>query len=519
MEPKKLGLRWPAVIGMLLFSFILMLFLSTASPLYPINSSPDANIMMTVGKGFWHGLMPYHDLFDNRGPLIYLLFSLVSLISYQSFIAIYLLESILLFIDLILSYLILKWFMSSRLSYALSFFIIPFMFNEYFFQHGDTPESLIIPFMLFTFYQLLKHQALKFSNRTLLIQGLFVGIAFWIKYTLIIPWLGLGIVIGLVYLFNRRFADLFKLTGWGLLGYAIVTIPILWLYQAKHILAEMLKVYFVFNVKYYQHSNFDLTQLISLPQTDAVALWVEIMIVAMMVAIAVMPKVTWQLKLAFELSLIIETLAIITVKVTATYYYTLISVFAIFILIVVGSLLQRGLPKMVIENPLLPRLLIVLSFCGIALTNQNYHYSRLFPNNQVYSFNRQANEPYQERFANIINKSQDRSLLTYRTIDVSLYTNLGTLPTNKYFVQNNLDYQPMRESQKQQLKSLKNKYVLTISLPPSLNTAAARRSVHRVEHNRTLKKYYHLVDRVDVLKYTSSVQQYELRYYLFERNQ
>ncbi|MHA8137629.1 ArnT family glycosyltransferase [Lactobacillaceae bacterium Scapto_B20] len=519
MEPKKLGLNWPAVIGMVAFSFILMLFLSTSSPLYPINSSPDANIMMTVGKGFWHGLMPYQDLFDNRGPLIYLLFSLFSLISYQSFIAIYLLESILLFVDLILSYLILKRFMAGRLAYSLSFFILPLMFNEYFFQHGDTPESLIIPFMLATFYQLLKHQDFKFSKKTLLIQGLFVGIAFWIKYTLIIPWIGIGIVIGITYLFKKRFVDLFKLLGFGLVGYLIVTIPILWLYQAKHILPEMLKVYFWFNVKYYQHSNFDLTQLISLPQVDVVALWVEVMIVLMMITIALMPRVNWQLKVAFELSLIIETLAIITVKVTATYYYTLISVFAIFILIIIGALLQRGLPKMVIENPLLPCLLIAIAVCGICISNHNYHYSRLYPHNQVYSFNKRSTEPYQERFAKIINRSRDRSLLAYRTIDVSLYTNLGTMPTNKYFVQNNLDYPPMHESQKQQLKSLKNKYVLTISLPPSLDTVASKRSVNRVKHNKTLKKHYHLVDQVNVLKYTSSVQQYELRYYLFERNQ
>ncbi|CAI2647106.1 hypothetical protein AKUG0101_12750 [Apilactobacillus kunkeei] len=54
---------------MLVISFVCMFFLTTASPFYAFNKSVDANTMYTVGKGLLHGLLPYKDLFDNRGAI------------------------------------------------------------------------------------------------------------------------------------------------------------------------------------------------------------------------------------------------------------------------------------------------------------------------------------------------------------------------------------------------------------------------------------------------------------------
>ncbi|MEJ6399873.1 ArnT family glycosyltransferase [Nicoliella lavandulae] len=518
MKLKQLNMNWFSLLFLLIASFIIMTFLSTSSPLYLVNPSPDANIMMTVGKGFWHGLMPYHDLFDNRGPLIYLFYSLVALVNYHSFTLVFILEALWLFIDLILGFKILRHFMRSTIAYPLTFFIVPLMFNEFFFQHGDTPESMVIPFLLAMIYQLIKHPDFHFSRLAIFSQGLFVGIAFWIKYTFLIPWFGIGLVIALTYLFKKQFQSLFRLLGWGGLGYAIVTVPILVLYNVHHILFEMLDVYFMFNLKYYNRSNFDLMQLIQLPQVDPVARWVEIMVLITIIMIAIIPKLNWRTKAALEIGLILETISIITVKVTATYYYTLMAVFSIFILVGIGILFQKILPNMVIENPFLPCLLIVLSACATLLMNQNYRYSRLFPHNPLYSLDHRATEPYQMRFAKVIDRSKDRSLLVYKNIDVSLYTKLGTLPNNKYFVKNNLNYQPMIKSQAKQLKSLKNNFVLTIQ-PTKPQTPATRRLVRDLANNKTLRTHYHLVDTTKALKFTSATNLYDVQYDLYQRNQ
>ena len=50
---------------------------SACSPLYPFNPWDDANCFFTVGRGIIHGLVPYRDLYEQKGPLLYL-FSLCS---------------------------------------------------------------------------------------------------------------------------------------------------------------------------------------------------------------------------------------------------------------------------------------------------------------------------------------------------------------------------------------------------------------------------------------------------------
>jgi hypothetical protein len=65
-----------------------------SSPLYPLNDWVDANIYFTIGKGMMHGRVPYVDLYDQKGPVAFLLFGLASLVSGTSFFGVYLLETL-----------------------------------------------------------------------------------------------------------------------------------------------------------------------------------------------------------------------------------------------------------------------------------------------------------------------------------------------------------------------------------------------------------------------------------------
>lgn len=69
----------------LLFSAIVTITLvSTCSPLYPFNPWDDANCFFTLGRGILHGLVPYRDLYEQKGPLLYFIYALVALLSEKS---------------------------------------------------------------------------------------------------------------------------------------------------------------------------------------------------------------------------------------------------------------------------------------------------------------------------------------------------------------------------------------------------------------------------------------------------
>ncbi|MDR1691830.1 MAG: hypothetical protein LBR72_00575, partial [Oscillospiraceae bacterium] len=54
------------------YAFLLLLFCTKSSPLFPVNDWYDANVYFTMGKGLFNGFVPYVDLIDNKGPLLYL---------------------------------------------------------------------------------------------------------------------------------------------------------------------------------------------------------------------------------------------------------------------------------------------------------------------------------------------------------------------------------------------------------------------------------------------------------------
>ena len=57
-------------------SVLILAVCSMNSPLYPFNGHVDVNIFVTVARGIQRGLMPYRDLIDQKGPLLFCLHAL-----------------------------------------------------------------------------------------------------------------------------------------------------------------------------------------------------------------------------------------------------------------------------------------------------------------------------------------------------------------------------------------------------------------------------------------------------------
>ena len=66
---------------------------SMSSPLYPINIWGDANCLMTVGRAMKAGAVVYRDIYEQKGPTLYLAHMLAACISDSSFFGVYLMEA------------------------------------------------------------------------------------------------------------------------------------------------------------------------------------------------------------------------------------------------------------------------------------------------------------------------------------------------------------------------------------------------------------------------------------------
>ena len=71
---------------------LILLLTSQSSPLYPINLWGDANCLFTVGRVMKDGGVLYRDIYEQTGPLLYLIHALAACLSDTSFSGVYLME-------------------------------------------------------------------------------------------------------------------------------------------------------------------------------------------------------------------------------------------------------------------------------------------------------------------------------------------------------------------------------------------------------------------------------------------
>ena len=163
-----------------------MLLLSMSSPLYAHNLWNDANIIYTVGKGMAHGLLPYRDLYERKGILVYALHALGYVISPDSFTGVYLLECVAAFFFLLLAYKTVRLYTPRS-----SLFLVPLfaavVYAAWNTKSGDSAEEYCLPLLLYPLY--LSLRSLKggsgFRGRDLFFCGVCAGCVLWIKFNLV----------------------------------------------------------------------------------------------------------------------------------------------------------------------------------------------------------------------------------------------------------------------------------------------------------------------------------------------
>ena len=85
MAALKTKQRFVLYAACLLASAVLLLLCSQCSPLYPINVWGDANCLLTVGRVMRDGGVVYRDIYEQKGPTLYLIHALGACISDTSF--------------------------------------------------------------------------------------------------------------------------------------------------------------------------------------------------------------------------------------------------------------------------------------------------------------------------------------------------------------------------------------------------------------------------------------------------
>lgn len=255
-----------SILTALFIAFFLMLFLTRSSFLYPYNNWDDSNSYFSMGKSMFHGTLIYRDLFDQKGPYLYFIYGLCSLVSRTTFYGVFAMEVIWAAADLLLINKTLRIYCSKRVSLFLSPILLTCMFASKSFYWGGCAEELCLPFLLYPLYILMSRlqrcssknysskaskpleQSAAFSPKDILLAGLCCGFVFCVKFTLMGFFLGFAIV---VILTCRSLREFWRLAGCYLLGILLPFVPWLLYFAVTGGLDDWYRVYIYTNVFLY----------------------------------------------------------------------------------------------------------------------------------------------------------------------------------------------------------------------------------------------------------------------------
>ena len=425
-------------------AFFLLLICSKCSPLYPFNDWVDVHCFLTIGRGIKHGMVPYRDLYEQKGPLLYFVVALATMVSEISFIPLFAIEVAAFTAFIYHSMKIVFLWTESKAVYVAAPFVYMAILISTSFSYGFSAEELCLPFLAWTLRIILTRMRANevLSKKDYFIIGICAAVPFWTKYVFCGYYAGLAVVVALWYVRKGKAREILKAAVWAVSGHLLVTIPILIWYAAKGGLMDLFQAYFINNITGYSDSQ-DLTgtlmQMLHVMFKENL-LCVLCSLPGLVVLAMDMKKNSWEF-MAIIAGLFMLVLFILFNRFFWPYYSFILSLFVPLGLIAVGMIV--GNRKVLSQSVTVS----VISSMALALCTGIAYFRS--PN--TYLIGVAKDELPQYSFAKIMHdKKENPTLLNYDFLDGGFYYAAGILPVNRFSCLFNVEL-PEQEAEQEQM--------------------------------------------------------------------
>lgn len=438
---------------------------SKSSPLYPMNDWVDVNCFFTVGKGILHGIVPYRDLYEQKGPILYFYYAIASLFSQTSYIGPYILDSISFGLFLYFSGKIAGLYLGdSKWVYGIVVVLAALVPNSRAFAHGGSVELISLWPLAYSLYAVTR--AICEGRLLKGLESFFIGcccaMVVYIKFTIAGFYLGLALFVALWYLlWERKYPELLKTIAAFLGGIAAVSGVVFAYFLLNGALDDLFTVYFYNNLFLYPTEVTDRTQMIlnCLKRTLEVNTGYSWMIpLGAAGALLIKPRQGRTIT-ALLLSFIGLVIGTYWGGRGYTYYGLILAAFCVYGLIAIVKLIEfirlGDLYRKFTDGwPLISWLLIGILTVSLLLncygTSQN-----------VYLMSYEKEDMPQYQFAAYINEAADATLLNYGFLDGGFYYAADVLPTCRFFCYLNIPLTQLWSEQNAMIQSGQVDFIVT----------------------------------------------------------
>ncbi len=430
-----------------LTSVSVITLVSNCSPFYAFNDWVDPHTMFSVGKAILHGMMPYRDVFEQKGPVILLLHAFAALISRTSLTGVWILEIISCFLFLYCSCQIMK----IRLGKA-ALPLIPVLalisYTVTAFAQGDSAEEFCLPVLaygLLVGYRSIANEKLPASREWFFV-GLSSGLVLWTKYSMLGFYFGCFFALFLYAKKNKRLPELWRGVGRTALGLGCISLCILLWFMINGAAYNLFETYFYQNLFLYPKTA-DIYGHLTLIRNLGNGL-LNFLVFCAPVFFLSLSGIIWAGKneKKDQFLLIISSLCglLLSVYISGrfySYYPLVFSVYTIFGLLWISGVIHNVIRKKAVpEHDTLCAAAYSLCFCIICV---------FFCSGNMRSLGKEKQDYPQYRAKALIESSgiEDPSLMNYQYLDMGVNTAADLLPTMRFFCGFNLPLKEISEEQ------------------------------------------------------------------------
>jgi len=236
------------IVSSMLFLLLFSPYTSLLNDYYGI----DSGMYWVIGDGILKGKIPYVELFDHKGPMIFLMWALGVFLGYGTKLGIFVLQVIFLVVDIVLIEKICNIFQASRIKrMAVQGFFLVLLCGTI--TEGGLTEEWAIPCGFAAIYLViayLKNCMPCGVFRCGLLLGVITAYVMWMRVNNGVLPLASVLYISILMIIRRKYVELARAAAGFIVGLLVISAPIsLWL-LAKGAFEEMVYSSIIYNVMY-----------------------------------------------------------------------------------------------------------------------------------------------------------------------------------------------------------------------------------------------------------------------------
>ncbi|MGP5430733.1 hypothetical protein ACTXNW_15120 [Enterococcus malodoratus] len=419
---------------LLFFMFLVIVFSFRSNPFSKVLNEHDSSMFLYFGRGISEGLIPYKDMLDHKGPVLFIIQYFAVLIGNGNLsLGIWLIECIFLLVTLLYLYKSCLFFTKNELISAIAIVMMTPLFILCY-DGGNYSEEFAISFISFSFFLFNK---LVFEKELSKIQCIIIGFlgaaTFFIRMNMISLWVIFCLFLVFYHFKDHKVSALVQLTKYIFLGGIFLTVLVISISLLQNNLKEMFQQAFLLNILY-SGSNFSGKIQSSFSFIDLL-LKTGIFPIIMIYFISIFDKKS---KISNRVHLVLFfyfVLNFLTVIMSGRYYthylitqFVPISVMLAFAIQFIVSSISDKKSRLI---SMIMLLLIVLPSASLAFKRYDYRFNTtIFPGDQEL-----------RAFSKFINQNTSKKDKIYvHTIDANVYLLSDRYSNSRFFTLPAIDY-------------------------------------------------------------------------------